>query len=289
MNKKAIKQIDIDRSNGYKICKNPNCHKANEKLTLDNFTLSKASNCYYTNCKKCTTNQKMEKYVHHPEVPILERDLAKGSKLCTKYLTEKTLDNFDKDTRFNIFITNCKECVKARKKRERQAPHRKKRRNEWLRDQRKNNPHFIEVLKQNKKRGYERKKHDPRFNLNRRIKGGIWLALKDKKAGRHWETIVNFTLDDLQKHLESLFTDGMNWTEFVNGKIEIDHVLPVELFEFKDDKDILFKICWSLDNLQPLWKEDNNSKLDRLPDGRYAKNLSSQEKLDYLISLGFAL
>lgn len=32
---------------------------------------------------------------------------------------------------------------------------------------------------------------------------GIWECLKKKKAGRRWETIVGYTLEDLKNHLES--------------------------------------------------------------------------------------
>lgn len=41
--------------------------------------------------------------------------------------------------------------------------------------------------------------------------------------------------------------------------------------------------------MQPLFWIDNIKKNDYLPDGRRARNLSKEEKLTYLLSLGYLL
>ena len=66
---------------------------------------------------------------------------------------------------------------------------------------------------------------------------------------------------DLKKHLESLFTKGMSWDEFKKGNIHIDHIKPQSSFNLHEDKEI--KKCWSLNNLQPLWKKDNLIKSNK--------------------------
>ncbi len=59
-------------------------------------------------------------------------------------------------------------------------------------------------------------------------------------------------------HLEKQFTEGMNWDNY--GEWHVDHKKPMTLFNFTSTDDHEFKLCWCLDNLQPLWELDNLSK-----------------------------
>jgi hypothetical protein len=77
--------------------------------------------------------------------------------------------------------------------------------------------------------------------------------------------LIDYTIQELKKHLEKQFTPKMNWKNY--GKYwEIDHKIPRIWFHFKSTKDKSFKICWSLENLQPLKKETNHSKQDNYAD-----------------------
>jgi 5-methylcytosine-specific restriction endonuclease McrA len=78
--------------------------------------------------------------------------------------------------------------------------------------------------------------------------------------------LLNYSAADLKEHLERLFTRGMTWDRLLRGDIEIDHIIPVSFFNPPDEHSLEFKMCWSLNNLQPLWKEDNRAKRDILPD-----------------------
>jgi len=154
----------------------------------------------------------------------------------------------------NIHIyrqTYCVECKKIedRKWRENNYP---KRRSSYRRWALKNPLKLI---------SYRQKRQSiPQNSLNARIRWQIWKGLKKNKAGRHWETLVNFTLEDLKKHLETQFKDGMSWVRFMRGEIHIDHKTPQSKFHYKTADDLEFKNCWNLDNLQPLWAKDNFSK-----------------------------
>ena len=82
--------------------------------------------------------------------------------------------------------------------------------------------------------------------------------------GRRWETLVGYTAQDLIKHIESQFVDGMNWEN--RHRWHIDHIIPVSAFNFTEPEHIDFKRCWALENLQPLWAKDNmrkHAKLDK--------------------------
>ena len=86
--------------------------------------------------------------------------------------------------------------------------------------------------------------------------------LSGKKAGRHWENVVGYTISDLMEHLKSKFTDGMTMENY--GKWHIDHIIPKSKFIYDDINNEQFKACWSLSNLQPLWAIDNIRKSDNI-------------------------
>ena len=54
----------------------------------------------------------------------------------------------------------------------------------------------------------------------------------------------------------------MNWDNY--GEWHVDHIIPKSSFNFSSKHDKEFKECWALDNLQPLWAEDNIAKSDKI-------------------------
>mgnify|MGYP001584240383 CR=1 FL=1 len=110
------------------------------------------------------------------------------------------------------------------------------------------------------RRIYEKRKMNPAYVISSRIKSQLHEQLRENKNRRKWQALVGYGPEELQKHLENLFTDGMTWQKFLDGKIHIDHIRPICSFSFHSTDDNDFKVCWSLENLQPLWKKDNLSK-----------------------------
>lgn len=72
------------------------------------------------------------------------------------------------------------------------------------------------------------------------------------------ESKLGYSVDEFIVHFESLFSPGMDWDAFKSGAIHIDHVKPQRLFNLSDDDQ--WRECWALENLQPLWAEDNLRK-----------------------------
>lgn len=97
-------------------------------------------------------------------------------------------------------------------------------------------------------------------NLYRAFRLSIWRSLKGNKSGGHWEDLVEYTLEELKDRLESLFTEGMSWENYGKTGWTIDHIRPVESFNITSEECEDFKECWKLENLQPLWHEDNSRK-----------------------------
>lgn len=99
---------------------------------------------------------------------------------------------------------------------------------------------------------------EPKRRLDRRMKAAISQALNGRKAGRSWEALVGYGVDELAEHIEKQFLPGMTWDNI--GRWHIDHIVPKVAFDYEDDSSDEFRACWSLTNLRPLWAADNISK-----------------------------
>ena len=95
-------------------------------------------------------------------------------------------------------------------------------------------------------------------NVARMVRRG----LMEHKKGRPTFKLLGYTQEDLKRHLENLFTEGMSWDNY--GEWHIDHIIPRAKLPFETETDENFKKCWSLDNLQPLWARDNRMKSDKI-------------------------
>jgi len=99
------------------------------------------------------------------------------------------------------------------------------------------------------------KREDPVWRLSKNTSKAIWESLKSLKGGRHWEMLVDYTIEELIQHLESQFVGDMNWDNY--GPLwEVDHVKPKSLCDS-------FEEMWKLSNLQPLLVAENRSKCNR--------------------------
>ena len=124
-------------------------------------------------------------------------------------------------------------------------------------------------------RANKKTRSTPQGKLNNCMCRNIGKALKGNEKGRRWESLVDFKLDQLKKHLEKHFLSGMTWDNY--GKWHIDHVIPTSVFNFEKPEDDDFKRCWSLQNLQPLWALDNIKKGNKLEKPFQPKLIFSKE------------
>ena len=109
-----------------------------------------------------------------------------------------------------------------------------------------------------------KRKTDLKFNLSSRISKEIYKSLKGNKSKHHWENLIGYTLNNLIKHLKKTIPKGYTWNDYLENKLQLDHILPIRLFQFKTSEDEEFKQCWNLHNLQLLTKEENLSKRDKI-------------------------
>lgn len=113
-----------------------------------------------------------------------------------------------------------------------------------------------------KKGRYARKKFYKKNKLSCNMSTAIGQSLKGNKVGRHWETLIPYTLEDLKQHLKNLFQPKMSWDNY--GQWHVDHKIPKSKFKFTNFEDKEFQECWALKNLQPLWAEENQRKYNKL-------------------------
>jgi len=127
---------------------------------------------------------------------------------------------------------------------------------------RKNNPE--KVRKYNNKWSKNRRKTNLKYNLNKRMSRSISLSLRNNKNGKHWEDLVEYTSNDLIKRLKKTMPEGYNWSDYMQGKLHIDHIIPISAFNFDCSENPDFKNCWALSNLQLLPAKENLIKSNKL-------------------------
>jgi len=211
--------------------------------------VSRAIGCNYMTVKKrCLSDD----FLNYKFVPFRITYTEKRCKTCGKI---KPLNEFHvQATTRDGLRCHCKQCRAERKK-------------EWNQD---NSEHKREYNKEysnthKKERNIyekERRKTDPAYKVNVSMSRAISVSLKNGKGGKHWEGLVDYDLGKLMIHLESKFTEGMNWDNYGWGddKWNIDHEIAKCHFNITSADCQAFKDCWSLKNLQPLWQVRNFEK-----------------------------
>ena len=194
----------------------------------------------------------------------------KKSKICSKCKQEKSLCDFHKDARSKLGVTSqCKECGKEssakylrenpEKEKGRKAKYRRENPEKEKKRKAKYRRENSEKIKEyNTKYERERYKNDENFRIRTILRSRIRNSLKSQSAKKSKRTseLVGCSIDELWKHLEKQFKDGMTRQNL--GKWHIDHIKPCSLFDLTDPEQQ--KECHNYKNLQPLWAIDNIKK-----------------------------
>lgn len=184
---------------------------------------------------------------------------ARGAvKIGTRLSCTNCKASFEKTGSRDRYCTACKVLQKAGK-----LLHDRKRKREyakrWNERQRTQNPE--KMCRLNRERRL-RRMQNPAYVLRERISAGIRQSLILGKQGWRWEKLVGYTVHELKHYLERQFLKGMSWDNM--GQWHIDHIVPVSSFNYDSYDDPVFKRCWALTNLRPLWAADNHRKGDRI-------------------------
>ena len=149
----------------------------------------------------------------------------------------------------------------------------KERCKEWVKTYREENKERLQSLE------LARYHNDPithlkqslRMSLNRALKHG-----KDIKTNRSL-SYLGCSIEEFKTYLESRFEEGMTWKN--RSDWHLDHIIPLDKI---NEGYTLEQLC-HYTNYQPLWKQDNLSKGNRLTlELKFPLNKLNQEK-DYYI------
>lgn len=80
-----------------------------------------------------------------------------------------------------------------------------------------------------------------------------------KPVGALWQHL-NYDPMEARQYLEENWGSHIDWENFKDTNLEIDHIIPQAFLAFTSFSDENFRECWSLRNLQILTKKDNISK-----------------------------
>ena len=111
-------------------------------------------------------------------------------------------------------------------------------------------------------RAYIKKRYEtePDFRLKEFLRSRMHAALKAKRVNKTERSIelLGCTIDEFRKHIESQWLPGMTWENHTYKGWHIDHIKPVNTFDFTDLEQQ--KQCFHYTNLRPLWWRENNSR-----------------------------
>ena len=184
-------------------------------------------------------------------------------KVCKHCNIEKPLSNFSKHPKTKDRLQpRCKDCEKENNKILRQNnptskyyQQNKQYYTEYSKKWIEENKEKWDLYRKEWQRNNNKKKYDndPIYKLRMCVGTRIRLALKSQNKIKLGKTIDYLGCDYkvLKEYLENKFSEGMNWNNY--GKWEIDHIIPVS-------KGGSFHYT----NLQPLWKEDNLKKSNKI-------------------------
>lgn len=113
-----------------------------------------------------------------------------------------------------------------------------------------------EKINERRRKYMESKQNDPRFKIERSLRGRIWKAVKKGYKTAKTMELLGCEIEVFMKHIENQFTEGMTWENY--GEWHLDHARPCASFNLLDPEQQ--KICFHYSNLQPLWAKDNLSK-----------------------------
>ena len=193
----------------------------------------------------------------------------KKSKVCSKCKQEKSLCDFHKDAKGKFGVSSqCKKCKKERNAKYYQKNSEKAKElkvkyyqknseklKEYSAKYRRENPEKIRAYLN------KRYKNDENFRMIAILRARLRTSLNSQssKKSKRTSELVGCSIDELWKHLEKQFKDGMTRQNL--GEWHIDHIKPCSLFDLTDPEQQ--KECFNYKNLQPLWAIDNIKKSNK--------------------------
>ena len=222
-------------------------------------------------CKKC--KHKLKKQYYYSEKGTKNRKQYQQSEKCKKYQkkygqSKKHKENSKKYKHSKKGKETLKKYLQSETYKEAQKKYLQSKKYEKTFKEYRQSERYKEVKKkyaQSGRRAEVMKKYRQieKHKISNYLSTAIRRSLKGNKNGRHWEDVVGWTLQQFKRRFAQLFKPEMTWKN--HGIVwEIDHIIPLSVHNITSTDCTDFKRAWKLSNLQPLFKEENRSKSNRL-------------------------
>jgi len=237
------------------------CTKCGEEKNYSEFHKHKHyKDGYRSQCKECRKVKDQEYYTNN-EIYLKVKDKRKYDKRYIDYNRKYKENNKN-------FVNELKRewsnSLKGKEQKKKYYQNNSEKIKEKVSKYRVDNIDIIKERESKKRRSDKYKRYRSNYIKNHKIKFPhlyVWRSilrnslkrLNGKKSSRTID-LLGYSADDLKRHIESLFKEGMSWDNY--GEWHVDHIKPVSLFNVDDD----ISIVNSLENLQPLWAFENLSK-----------------------------
>jgi len=171
-----------------------------------------------------------------------------GLKKCKKCLNDKPLEQFPKNKKIKSGLDSwCKDCHKAI-----------------------NHIKYFNNREKIWRQQLDRKRKNPNLRILQVLRTRNHAAMQGRTKDETTKILLGCDLDFFWNYLEKKFKSGMTKENY--GKIwVIDHITPCRAFNLIEPLEQ--RKCFHYSNLQPLFKQENESKGDLLPDGTRARLL----------------
>jgi len=119
-------------------------------------------------------------------------------------------------------------------------------------------------LKKLNKQRLEKYHTDINFKIRHNLRTRLNNALRAQKTKKSKSSLafLGCSIEQVRKHLESQFQEGMTWENHATDGWHIDHIIPCVSFDLTKEEEI--RKCFHYTNLKPLWAEENLSKRDKI-------------------------
>jgi len=230
------------------------CKKCKEEMQYSFFRISKRHKDGYNNvCKKCMSIERRRYYLDNIE---RHRETTKKYYENNKEMIFNNINKEKKKQNDNKYSLKNKDKISDRKKKYYQKNKEliKEKSKLYYQENKEKINKTSDSKREIRKRSYNKRKYQYvwREILRRTIN-----QLKHEKKLKTIE-ILGYSYDDLKVNIESKFKYGMTWEN--HGLWHVDHIIPISVFIEGTSPSIVN----SLENLRPLWSNDNLHKSNKI-------------------------
>lgn len=127
-----------------------------------------------------------------------------------------------------------------------------KRAGEWVKE---NRERFNAGARDRRRKRYS---SDLQYRMEISLRRRLYMAVKNNHSSGLAVMDLGIRIPDFISYIESLFEDGMSWSNWGVHGWHLDHIIPISKFDLSDQGDVSRACHYT--NIQPLWAKENLSK-----------------------------